>query len=54
MAALAPEQHADLEKSGLTEATVALMQVTAVPPGEIKLRGVTPLPPCPPLTLMGL
>ena len=29
MAALASEQHADLEKSGLTEATVALMQVTA-------------------------
>ena len=40
MVALAPEHRADLDKSGLTDTTIALMQVAAMPPSEIKLRGV--------------
>ncbi|MEO7862327.1 MAG: AAA family ATPase [Nitrospirales bacterium] len=41
MKALAPEHREDLSKSGLTEATITFMQVAAMPPGDIKLRGVT-------------
>ena len=41
MGALAPEHRADLDKSGLTDATIALMKVSAIPPDEIKLCGVS-------------
>ncbi len=40
MNTLALEHAADLQKSGLTDATVSKMQIAAMPPWEIKIRGV--------------
>ncbi len=39
MAVLAPEHYADLDKSGLTEATVSLIQVAGASPTEAKRHG---------------
>ncbi len=53
MKALAPEHREDIQRSGLSETTIDLLQLEAVRPAAIKVRGVTSAYRIPYFTLEG-